>query len=169
MDWGYTINALEAPQGIYDQAKSDYINALLNLQVNPKWIQRNNQYYAQKSGQSAAQHQQRMAAINAQGQSNLNTGNTYNSILDSSHESWKRRNAMTDVGHSNTINSGVWERSTMQDQSGNQYQIEGYYNNVWKGNDDLYLGTDDYNYNPNIDSNTNGIDWEQLEYSDDNL
>lgn len=167
MDWGYTLNAMEAPKSVYEEAKKDYINALLNLQVNPNWLQRNNQYYAQQSQQSSAQHQQRMAAIRAQGQAAINTGNTYSSILDSNHDSWKRRNAITDAGHSNSVNA-IWERNTMNDQSGNTYQVEGYYNNVWKGNDDYYIATDNVNWNPNIDNSTNNINWEQLEYSDDN-
>ncbi|WP_425076525.1 hypothetical protein [Psychroserpens sp. S379A] len=167
MDWGYTLNAMEAPKSVYEEAKKDYINALLNLQVNPNWLQRNNQYYAQQSQQSSAQHQQRMAAIRAQGQAAINTGNTYSSILDSNHDSWKRRNAITDAGHSNSVNA-IWDRNTMNDQSGNTYQVEGYYNNVWKGNDDYYIGTDNVNWNPNTDNSTNQINWEQLEYSDDN-
>lgn len=168
MDWGYTINALEVSQEAYESTKREYINTLLNLKINPNWIQKNNQVYANKSRQSSAQHQRRMAAIHAQGQIATQTANTYSSILDSSHDSWKRRNAMTDAGHSNTINSGIWERSTMQDQSGNQYQVQGYYDNVWKGTNDNYVGTNDVNWNPNIDSSTKAIDWEQLENNDDN-
>ncbi|WP_456437985.1 hypothetical protein [Psychroserpens sp.] len=167
MDWGYTINALEAPKSVYEESKNQYINALLNLQVNPNWLQKNNQYYAQQSQQSNAGHQQRMAAIRAQGQAAINNGNTYSSISDSSHESWKRRNAMTDAGQAKSVDA-VWERSNMQDQSGNQYQVEGYSDNVWKNNNNEYIGTDNTNWNPNIDNTTNNIDWERLENSDDN-
>ena len=167
MNWGYTLNALEAPKTVYEDAKKDYINALLNLQINPNWIQKNNQYYAQKSQQSNAAHQQRMADIRAQGQALTNTGNTYSSISDSNHESWKRRNAMTDAGHSKSVDA-VWERSNYNDQSGNQYQVDGYYNNVWKTNNNDYIGTNNTNWNPNVDNATNGINWEQLENSDDN-
>lgn len=169
MDWGYTVNALEVSKTGYEKAKRDYINALLNLEINPNWLQKNNQFYANQSRQSNAQHQRRMAAIRAQGQAAINTGNTYSSIIDSNHESWKRRNGMVDAGHSNTINTGIWERNTMHDQNGNQYQVEGHYDNVWKGNDDnTYLGTNNTNWNPNIDNSTNSIDWELLENSDDN-
>jgi hypothetical protein len=167
MDLGYTINGLEAPKAVYEDAKKDYINALLNLQVNPNWIQKNNQYYAQMSQQSNAAHQQRMAAIRAQGQALINTGNTYSSISDSNHESWKRRNAMTDAGHAKSVDA-IWERSNLNDQNGNQYQVDGYYNTVWKNNNNEYIGTDNTNWNPNIDNVTNGINWEQLEHNDDN-
>lgn len=167
MDWGYTINSLEAPKLVYEEAKRDYINALLNLQVNPNWLKKNNQYYAQMSQQSNAGHQQRMAALRAQGQAIINNGKTYSSISDSNHESWKKRNAMTDAGHSKSVDA-VWERSNVSDQNGNQYQVEGYYNTIWKTNNNDYIGTNNTNWNPNVDNATNGINWEQLEYTDDN-
>lgn len=167
MDWGYTLNAIEAPKSIYENAKKDYINSLLNLQVNPNWLQKNNQYYAQRTQQSNAGHQQRMATLRAQGQAIINNGNTYSSISDSNHESWKRRNAMSDAGHSKSVDA-VWERSNVNDQSGNQYQVEGYYNTVWKNNNNEYIGTDNTNWNPNVDNAANNINWEKLEYTDDN-
>ncbi|MFK7783070.1 hypothetical protein [Psychroserpens sp.] len=167
MNWGYTLNALEAPKLVYENAKEDYINALLNLQVNPNWLQKNNQYYAQISRQSNASHQQRMADIRKQGQAIINNGKTYSSILDSSHESWKRRNTMTDAGQSKSVDA-VWERSNMSNQNGNQYQVEGYYNNVWKNDNNEYVATDNTNWNPNVDNTTNGINWDKLEYTDDN-
>ncbi|WP_040254518.1 hypothetical protein [Psychroserpens mesophilus] len=167
MNWGYVFNGMEAPKAVYEEAKKDYINALLNLQVNPNWIQKNNQFYAQKSQQSNANHQQRMAAIRAQGQSLINTGKTYSSISDSNHESWKRRNAMTDAGHAKSVDA-IWERSNLNDQNGNQYQVDGYYNTVWMNSNNEYFGTNNTNWNPNVDNATNGINWEQLEHSDDN-
>ncbi len=167
MDWGYTINSMEAPISSFEQAKKDYINALINFQVNPQWLQANNQYYAQLSQQSNAGHQQRMADIQAQGQAAINAGNTYSSIADSNYESWKRRNAMSDAGQAKTID-GIYERSNMNDQYGNQYKVEGYYDNVWKGANDQYIGTNHTNWNPNIDNATNNTNWEQLEYTDDN-
>lgn len=167
MNWGYTINALEAPEAVYEQGKKDYINALINFQYNPNWLQANNQHYAQLSRQSTASHNQRMAAIKAQGQAAINTGNTYSSIADSNHESWKRRNGMTDAGQAKAVD-GIWERSNMQDQNGNEYQVEGYSDNVWVNNNDEYIGTDNTNWNPNIDTATYYTEWEPLQYTDDN-
>ena len=42
MDWGYTFNSMEAPKDNYEQAKKALINALVNFQINPKWVQANN-------------------------------------------------------------------------------------------------------------------------------
>ncbi len=161
-DWGYTINSMESPSSIFEEAKKDFLNALLNTQYNPQWIQANNQYYAQMAQQGNARHQQNMAAIKAQGQAILNNGKIYSSIADSNHESWKRRNAMNDAGHSSSVDA-IWERRNMTDQSGNLYQIEGYDNNVWLNNNNEYIGTDNPNWNPNIDQMTNNQQWQQLD------
>lgn len=167
MDWGYTLNTMEAPTAVYEQAKKDYINALINFQYNPNWIQANNQYFAQQSQQSNVAHQQRMAAIKAQGQAIINNGNTNSSIIDSNHESWKRRTAMTDAGHAKAVD-GIWDRSNMYDQSGNQYQVEGSPENVWVNNNDQYITTNNVNWNPNVDQVTYFTEWEPLSYTNDN-
>ena len=164
LDWGYTFNAMEAPNSVYEQAKKDYINALLNFKINPQWIQVSNQYYAQLSQQSSANHQQRMADIRKQGQIIRNTGNTYSSILDDSHESWKRRNGMNDAGHSNTVNSGIWERSTVSNpNTGQSYQVEGQNDYYYGNNNNEYIGTDNALYDPNLDQNLNYQDWTEFE------
>lgn len=166
LNWGYTINSMEAPQGAYRNAKNALINALVNLQINPQWVKANNQHYSQMAQKNNAGHQARMAAIEATGRAIRQNGKTYSDMADSSHESWKRRNAISDGGQAKAVN-GIWERSNMIDPSGNTYQIEGYNNNVWKNGNDAYIGTDNSNYNPNIDNTTNDQNWEELEYVDD--
>ena len=162
MDWGYTFNSMEAPKDNYEQAKKALINALVNFQINPKWVQANNRHYSNLSQQSNAGHQQRMAAINAQGQAIRNNGKTYSSITDSNHESWKRRNGITDAGHSNSINSGVWERSTVSNpNTGQTYQVEGQNSYYYGNNNNEYIGTNDALYNPNIDNSMNDQEWTQ--------
>ncbi len=165
LDWGYAMNSMEAPQRVYENAKQAMINSLVNFQINPHWVQANNQYYSQMAQRSNTGHQQRMANIRSQGQAIINNGKTYSDISDSSHESWKRRNTMTDNGQSKSVN-GIWERSNMTDQSGNLYQVEGYDNNVWMNNNNEYIGTDNSNYNPNIDNTTKSQNWEQLQNND---
>lgn len=164
MDWGYTLNAMSAPKQVYNKAKNQLIHSLVNFQINLQWVQASNQHYAQLSGQSAAAHQQRMAAIKAQGQAIINNGNTYSSIIDSNHESWKRRNDMNDAGHATTVNSGIWERSTITNpNSGQSYQVEGQYNYYYGNNSDGYIGTDNALYNPNLDPNMNDQNWTQYD------
>ncbi|WP_298554868.1 hypothetical protein [uncultured Algibacter sp.] len=164
MDWGYTLNSMGAPKNIYKQAKKDFINALVNFQINAEWVKANNNHYSNLSKQSNAGHQQRMAAIRLQGQAIRNTGNTYSSMLDDSHESWKRRNNINDAGHSKTINSGIWERNTVSNpNTGQTYQVEGHNNHYYGNNNNEYIGTDNALYNPNIDNSMNNQEWTEYE------
>lgn len=164
MDWGYTLNAMQAPENVYETAKKDFINSLVNFQINPQWVQTNNQYYAQLSQQSNAGHQQRMATLKAQGQAIINNGNVYSSISDSNHESWKRRNSVQDAGHSNSINSGIWERSTVSNpNTGQSYQVDGQNNYYWGNNNNEYIGTDNALYDPRADNTMNNQEWTQYE------
>lgn len=167
MDWGYTLNSMGAPKNSYEQAKKDFINSLVNFQINPQWVQTNNRHYANLTQQSRTGHQQRMAAINAQGKAIRNTGNTYSSITDSNHESWRRRQGMSDAGHSNSINSGVWERSTISNpNTGQTYQVEGQNNYYYGNNNNEYIGTDNALYNPSINNTINNQGW--IEYEIEN-
>lgn len=161
ISWGYTVNAMEAPQGVYNNAKRDVIYALVNLQINPQWVKTNNEHFSKMAQQSNAGHQARMAAIEATGRAIRQNGKRYSDMADSSHESWKRRNAISDRGQANAVD-GIWERRNMTDQSGNTYKIEGYDNNVWMNGSNEYIGTDNHNYDPNLYNDGN---WEQLQNS----
>ncbi len=165
MDWGYTLNSLEAPKQEYEEAKKALINSLIGLQVNPNWVRTNNQYYAQMTQQGNMAHNQRMANIENQGRISQLNAQTSSDILDSSHESWKRRNAMTDAGQEKAVN-GVWERSNMYDQNGTQYQVDGYNDQVWKNANNEAISSNNPNWNPNTDNATNSVNWEQLTYEE---
>ncbi|MCX7547956.1 hypothetical protein OS188_08320 [Xanthomarina sp. F1114] len=164
LDWGYTLNSLTAPKSEFENAKNAYINSLVNFEINPKWVQAHNQYYAHLAQQNNSRHQQRMANIQAQGEQIRAAGRASSQALDNQYNSWRRRQASSDASHSNYID-GIYERRNMADPSGNTYKIEGYENNVWMNNNNEYIATDNSLYNPNIDNTTNDYNWQQLEES----
>lgn len=175
--WQLHTTEMEAPASAFEQGKQTWIYALENTQINQQWLQATNQKLMvqkqqtdaknrQMMQQSQMAHQQRMANIRAQGQAALNTGKIYSDILDSSHSSYMGRSAVSSAGQSAYVNS-VWERQTMTDNSGNRYQVDGYDNNVWMNQNNQYIGTDNTNYNPNIDNAVNNQVWEQLQSADD--
>jgi len=87
-----------------------------------------------------------------------------NQALDSSFESWKRRDAMTSAGQAATV-AGINETQRMYDPStGQVYEADGYYNyNYVNPNDPtMVYRTDNPNDNPNI-NNEMGWDFNQLE------
>jgi hypothetical protein len=40
---GYYTEGIEAPKNQFPKARRDFVNALLNVQINPQWIQSQNQ------------------------------------------------------------------------------------------------------------------------------
>ncbi|MCX7550801.1 hypothetical protein [Xanthomarina sp. F2636L] len=162
LDWGYTLNSLLAPKSEYDYAKNAYINSLVNFEINPKWIQVHNQYYAQTALQNNAAHQQRMANIQAHGEQIRAAGRASSQALDNQYNNWRSGQTASDASHSKYID-GIYERRNMTDPSGNIYKVDGYQNNVWMNNNNEYIATDNSLYNPNTDNTTNDYNWQQLE------
>ncbi|MFL0352018.1 hypothetical protein [Xanthomarina sp. GH4-25] len=163
LDWGYTINSMEAPEAVFEEAKFAFINALINFQVNPQWVQVNNQYYAQMAQQNNARHQQRMAAIKSQGQQILANGRARSQAMDAQYNNWRNNQAASDRSHENYID-GIYDRQVVTNQNtGQEYKVDGYNSQVWMNNNNEYISNNNSLYNPNLDNTVNNQEWTQLE------
>ena len=175
--WNIILNCLEASKSYFEEAKTNYINGILNFQINPQWVQVSNQYWKQQAQQAMAGHKQRMAAIENFGRNNTARHNArmaasdaqYNNwrsgqaASDAQYNSWRDGQISSDAGQSNYVD-GIWEQRNMTDpNTGQTYKIEGYDNNVWMNQNNEYIGTDNTLYNPNIDNNVNNQNWTQIE------
>lgn len=164
--WGYSCNMMEANSANFEQAKNAFVNGLINLQINPQWIQACNQRDQQRAQQSNAGHQKRMADIKAFGDQNTRNFNARSAASDAQYNSWKKGQAASDAGQAAYVD-GIWEQRNMTDGNGNNYKIEGYDNNVWMNQNNEYFGTDNSLYNPNTDNTANNDSWTQLQSTDD--
>ncbi|MEM8943365.1 MAG: hypothetical protein AAGC91_14535, partial [Pseudomonadota bacterium] len=82
-----------------------------------------------------------------------------NSIM----QGWRDRNAMQDRVQEQ-FTDALRDQSTMVNPStGEAWKVDAGANNYWINSDGEYLPSNDYNYNPNLDSNLNQQNWEQLE------
>ena len=161
IDWGYTLNVMDANKEIYEETKNAYINSIVNFQINPQWVQTNNRYWSQRAQQSNAAHQQRMADIKAFGEANTRAHNARMEMSDRNFESYQRRSAMTDAGHSNYID-GIWDRTNVTDpNNGQRYKVESGSDYYWMNNNGEYIKSDNPNYNPNTDPLYNNQNWTQ--------
>lgn len=152
MSWGYIIESMEAPAAIFDQAKRDYINGMLNTQINPQWVRVCNQQARQQSQQSAAMHQQRMNALRAQGNQIIEAGKQHDAMTTRSHERFMDQlNDRVTVTHPST---------------GQSYKVDMGSNHYWINDNHELITTDNANYNPNGDLDVNGMNWveAQIQY-----
>ena len=112
--------------------------------------------------ENTRRHNARMAASDARHNAYMNNSRA----SDASHSAYMNGQRASDAGQVAYVD-GIWERQNMTDSNGKQYKVDGYDNNVWKNQNNETIGTDNPNWNPNIDNSTNGDNWEQLETTDD--
>lgn len=143
MYWGYNMESMEAPKDYFPTARRDYINALINVQINPQWIQTRNQKVKQQAQQQMAGHQQRMAALRSQGDQIIAAG--------------KQHDAMTTRTHQKFMD-GLNDRVSITNPSnGQSYKVDLGSNHYWINDNNQLITSDNANYNPNGDLNTNSI------------
>lgn len=164
--WGSTYSAMECKAADFQQAKQDFLYALMNVQINPQYVQAMNQKNQQATQQQMAGHQQRMNDIRSFGEQNTRNFNARSAAMDAQHNNWRANQASSDRMHQKAINN-IREVSTYQDNFGNTYEVDGYHNQVYSNGNGEIITTDDYNYNPNRDNNVNGTNWEQMDATDD--
>jgi hypothetical protein len=141
--WGYYSDMMGAPTAHFEKAKKDYIYALANQKYNPQWLQTCYMEEAQKAAQRGELHQQRMAALRAEGQAIIERGKVHSAQVDASHKKWM--DAHLDR---TTVSSG-----------GQSYQVDGGANEYWINANGEYISSNNYNYDPNTDNSVNNQSW----------
>lgn len=140
--WGYNIESMEAPSKIFDQAKQDYLNAKLNVRMNPQWVATVNNQKRLASQNNRQGHEGRMGALRAQGQQIIANG--------------KRHDAMTTRTHQKFMD-GLNDRITVTNPAnGQNYKVDLGSNHYWINDNNQLITSDNANYNPNGDQNVNG-------------
>ncbi|MEM8490552.1 MAG: hypothetical protein AAF756_06955 [Pseudomonadota bacterium] len=162
--WFYYSTGLQAEREYFDTAKKQLVFGLARAQYNPAQIQAYNQREAQKAGQSWAAHNQRMRSNQANFEATQRAIVGANEAVNNSiMQGWRDRNAMQDRVQEQ-FTDALRDQSTMVNPStGEAWKVDAGANNYWINSGGEYLPSNDYNYNPNLDSNLNQQNWEQLE------
>lgn len=170
LTWTLRTTELEASAAAYEQAKSDYLYALANTEMNPEWIAASNRaliestraiqrYWDNATQISAAAHQQRMQAISSQAATSRSVAKSYSDILDISHQGYLSRSDITSRGQADTVNA-IHSRSVISNRgTGEFYQVDGDSQYYWVNGDGEYIGTDNSLFDPRIAPLTRDAQW----------
>lgn len=162
--WVLISQYLEAPHEYFSAAKQAFFNGLINSETNPQWLARRNQESRQQAQTSNQQHLARMDSLRAAGNAALETGKIFSEISDINHQGYLNRSAINDAGHQNSINA-IGDRTIIANpETGQRYNVESGSNQYWVNPNEGYFGSDNPNYDPRLDSNTNQQDW--IEYQE---
>ncbi len=170
LSWILQSTSMEAPAEAFDEAKRDYLYAVGNTRINPDWqrrmngqlqgqIRENESFARTMMESSRAAHRERMAAIEAAGNTARSVGQTYSEILDISHAGYLKRDDINSAGHTRTINA-IGERTLIGNhETGEHYNVQAGSKYYWVGSDGTYFGTDNALYDPTIDRRINEVQW----------
>ncbi len=161
--WGITYSVLEASEGAFEEAKTHYINGLLNQQINPQWLQAVNQKDMQIAQQSNAAHQQRMANIKSFGDQNTARFNDRMAAMDQNMASWRANQAASDRSQEQFVDYIHGNTNVSNTNTGQTYKVEAGANQYWMNNQGEYIKSDNSLYNPNLDQNVNNQTWTEYE------
>lgn len=161
--WGITYSILETPENIFEETKTQYINGLLNQQINPQWIQTVNQKDMQLAQQSNAGHQQRMADIKSFGDNNTANYNSRMAAMNQNMETWRANQAAGDRNQEQFVDYINGNTNVNDPNTGQSYKVEAGAKQYWMNSNGEYIKSDNSLYDPNLDQNTNNQTWTEYE------
>ncbi|HNR56280.1 MAG TPA: hypothetical protein PKJ19_14010, partial [Flavobacteriales bacterium] len=147
----------------FDQEKVALVNSLASVRFDPAYFAAYAQSEQQKGNQSWAAHNQRMQ----QNQANFDRSQAahrdmVNSVNDAQMSTWRNNNASSDRMHDATIDMIRGEQNAYNPYTGQTGKVESGYQNYWVDQNGQYFGTNDVNYDPNV--NGQWVDqYQQLE------
>lgn len=159
----YSLHVLEGPSADFERRKPEFLNALANQRSNPEQIaaynQREQQMAASRARNFNAQQQQKQQQFDSWMATQRQSSG---SALDSSMESWRRRQDMTDRGHQRQVDSIAGTTQAYDPNTGQTWQVEDGYDRYFMNNSGEYIPSNDQFYNPNMDPAVNNQDWTEV-------
>ena len=158
LNWSYYCHAMQATPKAYENAKKNLVYALANTRYNPQNVADYNQREAQKANVSMAAHNQRMQQKQQQFDvSQRNFESKRDAINASISANYNSSNAASDRNQNRFLNY-IKDENTVQ-TNGSRYQVESGSNQYWLNSNGEYVGSNNPNYDPNRNQDTNGQTW----------
>lgn len=164
--WGFIGGAMGAPAAYFEKAKQDYLNGLLNKQINPQWMNAMNQKTEFAIRQSNEAHAQReaefkrgMAQRQQQWEANQQSISNKQKQWEANQEAISRRNEMVSDAILGKVN-------IVDPESGSRHKIDNTSNRYWVNSQNKYIGTNTTYDDPNKNSFVNGETWREFKIDD---
>jgi len=157
--WGFAGSAIGAPSAYFEEAKIDYLNGLINRQLNPKWISSMNQQSEYTIRKSNEAHAQREAAFK---RGVAERQKQYEANLELRERNQKQWEASLDAKdrRQERISDYILGKTNVKDPtSGERYKIDPTHDHYWINTHGEYVGSDNYKYDPNKDDFINNRTW----------
>jgi len=168
--WNANYSELEAPAQVFEQAKEAFLYGQRNFQLDQQAamahnakLQRQEQEANARLAASAAAHNAKMANREAAFQaSQAQYRSTTNDISDISMQGYWKRSEINDRMRSKEVDM-IHERNTMVNPYTNQtMHVPSGYNQYYINPQGNVIGSNNANFNPNVNNQYNGTEWKKL-------
>ncbi|MCB1774767.1 MAG: hypothetical protein KDI88_14220 [Gammaproteobacteria bacterium] len=159
----YYMNIMEGRAGHFERNREALLFALANTQANPEQIAAFNRREQEKAAASTRSFNARQQQKQQQFDGWMATQRqASDSALDSSMDSWRRRQGMIDSGHQRQVDAIGGVTQVYQPSTGETWQVDDGYSRYYMNNSGEYIPTDDAFYDPNLDPALNQQPWMEV-------
>ena len=164
MMWSYFCHALEAKPETYEKGKAAAIHGLETTLYNPKSFIAYNQQEANNARASWAAHNQKMQQnqTNFEAQQSAHVAKS-EAINNSIMKNYNDKMASSDRNHNRFLNYIKDEKTVTNNRTGEKHQVETGGTEYWMNGDGRYIKSNDPNYDPNRNPETNNEEWDNTE------
>ncbi|MEO0573400.1 MAG: hypothetical protein AAF039_16985 [Bacteroidota bacterium] len=163
--WSFMNQFIESPSSKFNEAKKILMHLVETEEHNTQWLHLKNREMAQQSKAIHQAWQSRMASIKLRSSNSgySSTSKIYDEISDISHQGYLNRSNINDAGRTSTVNM-IHEQNIISNPATNEsYVVPAGSNNYWVNNNAKFIGVDDPNFDPRVDSRLNHMEWTQFQ------
>ena len=140
---------------------------MASLKYNPRYFDQYNQSEMQKESTSWAAHNQKMSTQQREFDTQQAAFKQKSEAINQSiMANYNNKNAASDRNHNRFLNYIKDENTVSNPADGQRYQVQAGANNYWMNENGQYISTDDPNYDPNRNQNTNNENWNEVQITD---
>ena len=148
----------------FQHAKGHVMHALENRQYSPQYFAAYNGNETRMAQESWSRHNAKMKANQASFDAYMaNTRSTNNAINNSIMSTYRTQNESSDRGQDQFLNYIRDESNTVDPYSGDPAKVESGAQHYWVNQNGEYIMSNDNFFDPNMDPNSNHIEWRRTE------
>lgn len=165
-NWGFQAGALGAPANYFEQAKLDYLNGLLNRQINPQWLSTMNQQTEYAIRQSNEAHRQREAEFKRGVAERQKQWEANQEFIANRQKNWEQGLETRSRTQEHIADVLLGKTNIIDPETGEKTKINHTSNHYWVNSKNEYVGIDESYVDPNKNAFLNNRTWREFKIDD---
>ncbi len=164
--WGFQMGAVGAPALYFEQARQDYLNGMLNRQINPEWIRTMNQqtqYAVQKIDEQTERQQAEFKRGMEQRQKQWEADQE---MRANNQKQWEAGLEARSLRQEHIADVILGKTNIIDPETGTKTKINHTSNRYWVNTRGYYIGTNTTYDDPNKNAFINGETWREFKVDD---